>query len=172
MARGVLFLELRYNGLQIVNGFPTSSGDTNDGQLGDLATLLQWHQDDIPDDYEMNRNNIVYEWQRNRNPLIDLPDLVDYIWGDKVGMVYNGALSSDNSELNRFTFYPNPADNILIFEGLTSSTKIEVLSLEGRKIKTINPDSSNSVAINLSSGLYIIKFMDGNQIETKRLVIK
>jgi hypothetical protein len=120
----------------------------------------------------MNRNNIVYEWQRNRNPLIDLPDLVDYIWGDKVGMVYNGALSSDNSELNRFTFYPNPADNILIFEGLTSSTKIEVLSLEGRKIKTINPDSSNSVAINLSSGLYIIKFMDGNQIETKRLVIK
>ena len=172
VARGVLFLELRYNGLQIVNGFPTSSGDTNDGQLGDLATLLQWHQDDIPDDYEMNRNNIVYEWQRNRNPLIDLPDLVDYIWGDKVGMVYNGALSSDNSELNRFTFYPNPADNILIFEGLTSSTKIEVLSLEGRKIKTINPDSSNSVAINLSSGLYIIKFMDGNQIETKRLVIK
>jgi len=172
VARGVLFLELRYNGLQIVNGFPTSSGDTYDGQLGDLATLLQWHQDDIPDDYEMNRNNIVYEWQRNRNPLIDLPDLVDYIWGDKVGMVYNGALSSDNSELNRFTFYPNPADNILIFEGLTSSTKIEVLSLDGRKIKTINPDSSNSVAINLSSGLYIIKFMDGNQIETKRLVIK
>ena len=172
VARGVLFLELRYNGLQIVNGFPTSSGDTYDGQLGDLATLLQWHQDDIPDDYEMNRNNIVYEWQRNRNPLIDLPDLVDYIWGDKVGMVYNGALSRDNSELNPFTFYPNPTDNILTFEGVTSSTKIEILSLEGRKVETLKPDSSNNVAVNLASGLYLLKFTDGNQIETKRLVVK
>ena len=27
----------------------------------------------------MNRNNVIYNWQFNRNPLIDMPDLVDYI---------------------------------------------------------------------------------------------
>ena len=172
VARGVLFLELRYNGLQIVNGFPTSSGSTFDGQLGDLATILQWHEDDVPDDYEMNRNNIVYDWQRNRNPLVDLPDLVDYIWGDKVGMVFNGALSTNDNELDRFSFYPNPTHKQLTFEGVTSSTIIEVLSIEGRKIETLKPDSSNSVDVDLTSGLYLLKFSDGSQIETKRLVIK
>ncbi|WP_375234693.1 endonuclease [Winogradskyella sp.] len=171
VARTTMYMELRYNGLSLVNGFPELPFPRT-GELGDLATLLQWHEDDVPDDYEMNRNNIVYEWQRNRNPLIDLPDLVDYIWGDKVGMVYNGALSTDNNELNRFTFYPNPTDNILTFEGVTSSTKIEILSLEGRKVETLKPDSSNNVAVNLASGLYLLKFTDGNQTETKRLVVK
>ncbi|GGI58181.1 endonuclease [Winogradskyella haliclonae] len=169
VARGVLYLELRYNGLQIVNGFPSSSPT---GNLGDLATLIQWHEDDIPDDYEMNRNNVVYEWQRNRNPLVDLPDLVDYIWGDKVGMVFNGALSTNNEELDRYSFYPNPTQNSLTFQGITQSTIIEVLSIEGRKIETLKPDSSNKVDFRLSSGLYLLKFTDANKTETKRLVIK
>ncbi|WP_299115034.1 endonuclease [uncultured Winogradskyella sp.] len=169
VARGVLYLELRYNGLQIVNGFPSSSPT---GNLGDLATILQWHDDDVPDDYEMNRNNIVYEWQRNRNPLVDLPDLVDYIWGDKVGMVFNGALSTNDDELDAYSFYPNPTQSSLTFKGITESTIIEILSIEGRKIKTLKPDSSHRVDFSLSSGLYLLKFTDANKTETRRLVIK
>ncbi|WP_241148074.1 endonuclease [Lacinutrix jangbogonensis] len=65
VARSVLFLDIRYNGLDIVNGFINA---TNNGLLGDLATLLDWHRNDPPDDYEMNRNNVVYTWQNNRNP--------------------------------------------------------------------------------------------------------
>ena len=74
VARSVLYMEIRYNGLEVVNGFPTITG-----QLGDLATLLDWHRNDPPDDFEMNRNNVVYTWQFNRNPFIDQPDLVEYI---------------------------------------------------------------------------------------------
>src|SRR5690606_24496274 len=44
VARSVLFMELRYNGLQVVNGFPEGT----DGELGDLATLLDWHRNDPP----------------------------------------------------------------------------------------------------------------------------
>ncbi|WP_073087350.1 endonuclease [Winogradskyella jejuensis] len=172
VARSVLFLDLRYNGLDVVSGFPNSNDSNDDGTLGNLDVLLQWHEDDTPDDYEMNRNNVVYEWQRNRNPLIDLPDLVDYIWGDKVGQVYNGALSVEETETNRFSFYPNPSEGKIIFQGIEANTKIEVLSIEGRKIQDLNIDSSNTVDLNLSKGIYLIKFYDDTKTETKRLVIK
>src|SRR5690606_28383369 len=78
VARGVFYLAIRYNGLEIVEGYPRKKK-----QLGDLETLLEWHRNDPPDDFEMNRNNVIYTWQMNRNPFIDEPDLIEYIWGDK-----------------------------------------------------------------------------------------
>jgi endonuclease I len=40
---------------------------------------LTWNTADASDDFEMNRNNEVYNWQMNRNPFIDYPMLADYI---------------------------------------------------------------------------------------------
>lgn len=57
VARSVLYMDVRYNGLQVLNGFSDTLG-----QLGDLATLLNWHRNDLPDDFEMNRNNVVFTW--------------------------------------------------------------------------------------------------------------
>lgn len=48
---------------------------------GKLSTLLQWHQQDPVDDWERNRNNVIYEsYQGNRNPFIDHPEWVTSIW--------------------------------------------------------------------------------------------
>lgn len=41
------------------------------------AELRDWHQQDPVDDFEIQRNEDIYqEWQHNRNPFIDYPDLV------------------------------------------------------------------------------------------------
>lgn len=37
--------------------------------------LRQWHQEDPVDEDEINRNNKIFELQRNRNPFIDFPNL-------------------------------------------------------------------------------------------------
>ncbi len=50
-----------------------------------LNFLLQWHRNDPVSEKEIDRNQAVYGEQKNRNPFIDYPDLVEYIWGDKVG---------------------------------------------------------------------------------------
>ena len=167
VARSVLFLELRYSGLEISDGSPSTTGN-----LGDLQTLLQWHADDIPDDFEMNRNNIVYEWQQNRNPLIDLPDLVDYIWGSRVGEVYNSVLDINNNATNLFSFYPNPTKHRLQFLGISSNTIVELLSIDGKKIKTLNLTAINTIDLDVASGMYLLKFTDRTKTEIKRLVIK
>ena len=48
-----------------------------------LDLLLKWHRMDPVSDKETKRNDAVYAHQRNRNPFIDHPELVEYIWGDR-----------------------------------------------------------------------------------------
>lgn len=47
--------------------------------------LLEWHHLDPVSEKETKRAIEVNKIQGNRNPFIDYPELVDYIWGDKSG---------------------------------------------------------------------------------------
>ena len=47
--------------------------------------MLKWHRDDPVSEKELKRNNAIYAHQKNRNPFIDYPELVEYIWGNKKG---------------------------------------------------------------------------------------
>lgn len=59
--------------------------------LNDWAVklLLRWAKEDPISQKEILRNDAVYKAQNNRNPFIDLPDLADYIWGDKKNVAYS-----------------------------------------------------------------------------------
>ncbi len=46
--------------------------------------LLQWSRKDPVDQKEIDRNNAVQQYQGNRNPFIDFPNLAEYIWGQRV----------------------------------------------------------------------------------------
>ena len=50
--------------------------------------LLKWHRNDPISEKEINRNNEVHIVQKNRNPFIDYPQLVEYIWGDSVNYTF------------------------------------------------------------------------------------
>lgn len=53
-----------------------------------IEMLLDWARQDPVDSYEMARNEAIYGLQGNRNPFIDIPDLCEYIWGDKEGVAF------------------------------------------------------------------------------------
>ncbi len=166
VARSVLYMEIRYNGLSIVNGFPDM-----DGQLGDLATLLEWHRNDPPDDFEMNRNNVVYNWQRNRNPFIDQPGLVEYIWGDQVGNVWNEPSSTKKLGDLDLSVYPNPASDRIYIEGLENETSIDLYSAHGQKINTYSVVGDSEIELNLPSGMYILKFTSEGKSMTHKFFV-
>jgi endonuclease I len=87
MARAVLYMAIRYEG----GTHPTTGQNEPDLELTDnaglivatssspaymglLSTLLAWHQADPPDAGELERNEVIYSFQGNRNPFIDHPE--------------------------------------------------------------------------------------------------
>ncbi len=168
VARSVLYMEIRYNGLQVVNGFP----ENGPGELGDLATLLDWHRNDPPDDFEMNRNNIVYTWQFNRNPFIDQPDLVEYIWGTNVGDTWDQELNVTEFDVNTVKVYPNPSNGRISIQGLNTDAVVNVLSVEGRQIKAIKGSANNVIDFNLASGMYVLHIISEEKTVVKKLLVR
>lgn len=53
--------------------------------------LLEWHRQDPVSIKEIRRQDAVSNFQHNRNPYIDYPYLVEYIWGDRAGEDLNMA---------------------------------------------------------------------------------
>ena len=53
-----------------------------------LALFLKWHRNDPVSEKEINRNNGIELLQHNRNPFVDNPELVEYIWGKNATVVY------------------------------------------------------------------------------------
>ena len=161
VARSVLFLSLRYNGLDIVDGFPDTVG-----QLGDLQTILSWNELDPVDDFEKNRNNVIYNWQNNRNPLIDLPEIVNYIWGENYGEVWFDNLNISVNQ-NGFEFYPNPTNGNISFNSYLD--KVEVYSLNGQKLLSFK--NVNMLEINLEKGLYLIFLHKEGKSSNHKIII-
>lgn len=63
----------------------TTNISTGNGRLGKLSTLLKWHYQDPVSDREIYRNNVIYQFQSNRNPFIDHPEYVDIAFENSIG---------------------------------------------------------------------------------------
>ncbi|HAI19961.1 MAG TPA: endonuclease I, partial [Xanthomarina gelatinilytica] len=168
VARGVFYLAVRYNGLEIVNGYPEGMV----GQFGDLQLLLDWHRNDPPDDFEMNRNNVIYNWQFNRNPFIDQPDLVEYIWGNMVGETWEQNLSVEETQELKISVYPNPTQGKLYISGVVQDTTIEIFSVDGRQLMTKDISGNTYIDLDFSSGLYLLKMASEGKTVVKKVLIK
>ena len=53
--------------------------------------LLRWAREDPVSEKEINRNEAVYDCQQNRNPFVDNPELMEYIWGNKQGSAWGAS---------------------------------------------------------------------------------
>ena len=62
-----------------------------------LQLLLKWHREDPVSLKEVRRNEEVSKIQGNRNPFIDYPELMEYVWGQPAL-----SLSTQNSILTVF----------------------------------------------------------------------
>ena len=50
--------------------------------VGNVSLFLKWHELDPVDDFEINRNDNIFEIQNNRNPFIDHPELAQIYFGN------------------------------------------------------------------------------------------
>lgn len=115
VARMLFYMAVRYEGegdepdLELVDEVNTFDlNATGKGYHGKLSTLLEWHNEAPVDSFEINRNNVIYRFQENRNPFIDHPEYVEQVWS---GLTSTGAI--ENKQLK---IYPNPAKDYLNIE--------------------------------------------------------
>ena len=94
VARMLFYMVIRYEGeegdyvdLELTNdlyNFEDAGTAIKNSKLPyyeNLEVLLQWHIDDPVSEWEIERNEVIYQYQGNRNPFIDMPELVELIWG-------------------------------------------------------------------------------------------
>lgn len=61
--------------------------------------LLEWAREDPVSQKEIDRNDAVYRIQGNRNPFVDDPMLMEYIWGNRQGQTYAADHPTGDPEL-------------------------------------------------------------------------
>lgn len=78
MARAIFYMATRFDDLNVVEGIAVSRSKTH----GMRSDLLSWSRENVSR-REYKHNVGVYQYQHNRNPYVDFPELVDYVFGDK-----------------------------------------------------------------------------------------
>ncbi len=158
IARIMFYMVVRYEGDEI--------GETDlelveeltsypDPEFGIFSILLQWHYDDPVDDFERNRNDVIYSYQNNRNPFIDHPEYVSKIWGGGTnpapnisGISSSPEIPSDSEEVNISATITDDG-NILNAEvrwGLISGALLDTINMSnsGDTYTTISKIPANS----------------------------
>ena len=176
VARIIFYMDLRYEGdsgeedLEMTESILSTS--SNLPRHGVRSTLLEWHEFDPVDDFERNRNDVIYNYQGNRNPFIDHPELVDYIWGDQQQAAWNSSLSNPTVQTDFELFIPNPVrtTHIDISPSININT-IELYNIQGKQIRQYS-GSSDRIKIPTVSGIYFLRFVFNQAVVNKRIVVK
>lgn len=144
VARMLFYMTVRYSNLELVNTAPATY------QMALLDVLLDWHQQDPVDDFERNRNEVIYSYQNNRNPFIDHPEFVSAIWNPT---------SVNRSLEQEVRVFPNPAKDLLYVEG-TNKGSYSVINILGRQVQHgILGDDAVNVS-SLPQGKYMLLIED------------
>ena len=77
VARAMLYFVVRYYDRSIRQGM-----NYNDFWTSRVPMLLEWNRQDPPDTNERRRNDLIAQFQGNRNPFVDDPSLADQIGAD------------------------------------------------------------------------------------------
>ena len=106
IARMLMYMAVRYrnDNFKLIVKDSGRTSDAPSRTMGNLAVLYDWHLDDPVDDFERNRNQVIFETQANRNPFIDHPELFDDIWDVFMAEDQQRRSSSERLSQSDFTF--------------------------------------------------------------------
>ena len=145
--------------------------NNTDPILGKLSSLLEWHLSDPVDDFEINRNEIIFGFQENRNPFIDHPNLVNYLWGENAGLAWSENLNVMETEVVKTIIYPNPSSGTINFSTDMQDEIIEIFNTNGQNILNKVIHSANTVELDLPPGIYFLRSNSKSGIYNSKIII-
>lgn len=163
-ARALFYMCAAYgmNLPEIIDAFTVPYGQNE-------AVLKQWHEQDLPDNWEKARNEYIQSVQGNRNPFIDNPE-----WVNLIDFMTLELLSVEDIDRTDFNIYPVPgkANTAITVNAKETISYYEIYTIEGKLIdsKDINADKFN-IEIN-TPGMYSLKLHSENGVGVKMISIQ
>ena len=169
-ARAIMYMATCYNGLSGNNwGIPSNQSQ---------ETLRSWHFTDLPDNYEIARNEYIYNLQQNRNPFIDSTDFACFI--DFYQMSYDedacGSAGLMEQLQSNYSVFPIPAKDELYAQinglniheyTLMNSMGQKVIHKTKEDLAVVRIDTSS-----LPSGTYILRVSTSKGSLDKPIIIE
>jgi len=201
-ARAVMYMATAYNGQNNAFGVPMNwklknpiSGTIPYGQ--DQNILKKWHYQDLPDAWEISRNDFLDSLQGNRNPFIDSVRYACYI--DFSNMTYiasptyttgvnfpcyvDASVGVRENAASHFEYIlaPNPASGefyLLIDATVAEKFNMDITDISGRIVYNRSVDVAdgfNNIVVNdlkLKGGIYFVNLTYNNEKITRKLIIQ
>ncbi|MCJ8153488.1 endonuclease [Chryseobacterium sp. SSA4.19] len=202
VARSLLYFAVRYEGKLGTFNFNNNTNPASDTNPLDgteeraydpdyMTMLLQWHQQDPVSQREIDRNNAVYNLQKNRNPFIDNPTWANAIWGQIPDTTApqapsNLTVTQNSAYFTTLSWIPSTSADVIgykIYQNgtLVASTKTPNISIDHLTPSTtynftvkaydngylLSPESNTVSAATLSTDVYakdlfISKYLEGS----------
>ena len=182
LARGFFYMSVCYKDKNLgQTGESVFSGSELVAWARDM--FVAWHEADPVSEKEINRNNVIYSnIQHNRNPFIDCPELVDYLFGSRTNEPWYPTCVDwvEIPENEMFTtscsLYPNPAaGNVTIESSENQIITVEICDLTGRELlsrECIGAGTCQMDLGDLSAGTYFVKVKTLRTVEVMKLVVR
>ena len=153
--------------------------------MGLLQTLIEWHNEDPVDDRERNRNDIIHSYQGNRNPFIDHPEYVAFIFQGVISGVEDG-LPGVGPVATISSIYPNPFNPTTTIDfSLTRSgpVRVEIYAIDGKLVRIllsedrpagdfqVQWDGSGNSGSRVPSGAYFCRVLGAGESDTQPLLL-
>lgn len=137
-----------------------------------IDLLLKWHREDPVSAKELTRTEKVFAIQGNRNPFIDYPELVEYIWGNATDQIYKFPVETkayiatpNNWSKIDFGVVMNGGkeEEIILISGDNITMPLDA-KLTGRNAQMLSLSTTSFSAVDVNKGTSVtIKFVATNK---------
>ncbi len=184
-ARALFYMATRYNNQNQDWSLPEQIDQFLITYGQDQDVLKTWHWNDLPDNWEISRNDFIESAQGNRNPFIDSVDWVCRINFSNMTLIDNPespcfTTGIEETELGSLSIVPNPS-NGQVSLGLdlreAQLLQVDVMDMAGKRVHTAAINAAQGVsrhAFDLSAvpaGIYLMQVKGANAQMTQKLVI-
>lgn len=201
-ARAIMYMCTAYNGQNNASGVAQNwklknpiSATILYGQ--DQNVLKKWHYQDLPDAWEISRNDFLDSLQGNRNPFIDSVRYACYIDFSNMTYIANPTYTTgvnfpcyvassvgvrENAASHfEYVLAPNPTSGefyLMIDATVAEKFNLDITDVSGRIVYNRSVDVAdgfNNIVINdvkLKSGIYFVNLNYKNEKITRKLIIQ
>lgn len=173
-ARSIFYMAVCYNGMTGTNdswALPSNQ---------DVTVLKEWNLQDLPDSYEISRNELIYNIQGNRNPFTDSVQFACHIDFHNMAYLTEGCGSlglTKNYIKHNLSIFPNPSnDAVYVQINGVDIENIQVSDISGRIVDNFKEgEGKHYVKMDVSNynpGTYILNITTQKGNVVKKVVVQ